>query len=156
MAATADALWSLISKWSVIVPHDCLLKYGTKMTASCQGCNLGGDKDVSELKIKHQELGQWCFTLATRQNKHTQHNSKVGKRKRSTMNLRYCVHTKAGPFSNAGGLKELLSAEPGITAKESKTTQTNEVTIRREDACWWSFCKNKSILALDSTLKRTE
>lgn len=59
------------------------------------------------------------------------------------MNLRYWAHTKAGPFSNAGGLKELLSAEPGITAKESKTTQTNEVTVRREDASWWSFRKKQ-------------
>lgn len=147
MEATADALWGLISERSVIVPHDCLLNYGTKMTASHQGCDLQhdwGDKDVSELKIKHQqELGQWCFTVATRRKKHTQQNSKVGKRKRSTRNLRYWVHTKAGPFSKAGGLKELLSAEPGITAKERKTTQTNELTIRRVDACWWSFHKNK-------------
>lgn len=58
-------------------------------------------------------------------------------------------YTKAGPSSKAGGLEELLSAEPGITAKESKTTQTNELTIRREDACWWGFHKNKNILALD-------
>lgn len=45
------------------------------------------------------------------------------------------MHTKAGPFSKAGGLSALLSAEPGITAKESKTTHTNELNIRREDAC---------------------
>lgn len=63
-------------------------------------------------------------------NKYTHQHSTAGNRKGSTMTLgsllRYSVHTKAGPFSKAGGLKKLLSAEPGITAKESKTTQTNE------------------------------
>lgn len=42
---------------------------------------------------------------------------------------------KSGPFSKAGGLKKLLSAEPGITANERKTTQTNEQTSRKEDGC---------------------
>lgn len=80
-------------------------------------------------------------------NKDTDQHSKAGKRKGSTVTLgsllRYSVHTKAGPSSKAGGLTKLLSAEPGITAKESKTTQTNEQTSRRDDG-WEVFTLSRA------------
>lgn len=162
MAATADALWSLISKWSGTVPHDCLLKYGTKMTASRQGCNLHpdwGDKNVSELKIKHQELGQWCFTLATRRNKqHTTHSTTAKWAKEKDPQWIWGTeHTQRLDLSAMlEGWRSYSVQSQGLLRRRVKPHRPMRWPLGGKMPLGEVFAKNKSILALDATLKRTE
>lgn len=56
-------------------------------------------------------------------------------------------------FSKAWGTEDLLSAEPGITAKESEYTQTSERRIRRE---WlFSCCILYSGITLEQSGEKT-